>query len=335
MIALPLRLARLLSIAALLLAPASAAADPGEPAPADDQEIERSAAMALQLTATPNAGVEGQSVLLSMAVQGHASSQHLLGLMRLEDEGDVRDRWEAVQWLERAASQGHEGALAHLSGMAARGDVPANLALGLIARDHERGAVAALRHLGAAAEAGDPQGLLALGGLHGAGTRVLDRDPAHAADLFSAAADAAMNTVQRRRQAAATGILGFGSDEWLEAAVAHTRAAPLDRDAARAELFARYWVGLALLAGAGTAVDTPRGLAHLRAAAERGFDLAEYTLGLLYKRGHGVPRDDDQARQWFARAASHGHPLAKPALRAISRRGGCARGARDAPAPRH
>ena len=338
MIALPLRLARLLSIAALLLAPASAPADPGEPAPADDQEIERSAAMALQLTATPNAGVEGQSVLLSMAVQGHASSQYLLGLMRLEDEGDVRDRREAVQWLERAASQGHEGALAHLTGMAARGDVPANLALGLIARDHERGAVAALRHLRAAAEAGDPQGLLALGGLHGAGTKLLDRDPAHAADLFSAAADAAMNAVQRRRQAAATGILGFGSDEWFEAAVAHTRAeraAPLDRNAARAELFARYWVGLALLAGADTAVDTPRGLAHLRAAAERGFDLAEYTLGLLYERGHGVPRDDDQARQWFARAASHGHPLAKPALRAISRRGGCARGARGAPAPRH
>ena len=76
------------------------------------------------------------------------------------------------------------------------------------------------------------------------------------------------------------------------------------------KLFARYWVGLALLAGAGTAADTPRGLAHHRAAAERGFALAEFSLGLLHERGHGVPRDLERARHWFARAAEHGHPLA-------------------------
>ena len=335
MSAFPLRMARLLSIAPLLLVPASTLAEPEEPAPADGREIERSAARALQLTTTPNAGVEGQSVLLSMAVQGHASSQYLLGLMLLEDEGDVRDRREALQWLERAAYRGHEGALAHLTGMAANGDVAAHLALGLIAHDHERGAKAALRHLRAAAQAGDPQGLLALGRLYDTGTALLDRNPARAAVLFRAAADGAMNAVQRARQEAEAGILGPDSDRWLETAVARTRAAPLDRSATRLERFARYWVGLALLAGAGTAVDTPRGLAHVRAAAERGFDLAEYSLGLLYERGHGLPRDDDRAREWFARAAAHGHPLAGPALRRITRRGGCVRGVRGAPALRH
>ena len=307
-----LRLVRLLPIAACLLMPAQALAEPDAPPPAADDEIERSAAMAHRLTATPRTGVEGQSVLLSMAVQGHASSQYLLGLMHLEGVGNVHHCAEAVQWLERAAAQGHEGALAHLSEMAARGDVAAHLALGLIARDHTGGGRAAARHLRAAAAAGDPQGLLALGELYNAGA-TLDRDPAYAAVLFRAAAEAAMNAVQRARQEATAGILGPGSDEWLEVAVARTRAthaSPPDRSATQPELFARYWVGLTLLAGAGTTADTPRGLAHHRAAAERGFDLAEFGLGLLYERGHGLPRDFGQARQWFARAAAHGHPLA-------------------------
>lgn len=316
MTALPLRLLRPLSIAVCLLAPAPALADSDAPALADDQETERSAAMALQLTATPSAGVEGRSVLLTMAVQGHASSQYQLGLMLLEGAEIGRDRAQAVQWLERAASQGHEGALAHLNGMAAGGDVAAHLALGLIARDHARGGRAAVRHLRAAAAAGDPQGLLALGELYLAGD-VLGPDETYAAILFRAAAEAAMHAVQRVRQATTSGILGPGSDEWLEVAAARTRAAqavPPDRDTDQSELLARYWVGLALLVGAGTMADTPRGLAHHRAAAQRGFDLAEYSLGLLYERGHGLPRDLESARHWLARAAAHGHPLADPAL---------------------
>ena len=316
MIVPPSRLLRLLSIAVYLLAPAAALAESDPPSPADDQEIERSAAMALGLTATPDAGLEGRSVLLTMAVQGHASSQYQLGLMLLEGAGMDRDHAQGVRWLERAASRGHEGALAHLTGMAARGDVAAHLALGFIARDHTRGGRAAARHLAEAAAAGDPQGLLALGELYRAGDAV-DTDETYAAILFRAAAEAAMNAVQRARQEARAGILGPDSGEWLEVAVARTRAAhasPPGRDATRPELFARYWVGLALLVGAGTMADTPRGIAHQRAAAERGFDLAEYSLGMLYQRGHGLPRDLDSARLWLARAAAHGHPLADPAL---------------------
>ncbi len=316
MIVPPSRLLRLLSIAVYLLAPAAALAESDLPPSADDEEIERSAAMALGLTAAPDAGVEGRSVLLTMAVQGHASSQYRLGLMLLEGAGIDRDHAQGVRWLERAASRGHEGALAHLTGLAARGDVAAHLALGLIARDHTRGGKAAVRHLGAAAAASDPQGLLALGELYRAGD-ALEPDEAYAAILFRAAAEAAMNAVQRARQEATVGILGPGSDEWLEVAVARTHAAhasPPDRNADHSELFARYWVGLALLVGAGTMADTPRGIAHQRAAAERGFDLSEYSLGMLYQRGHGLPRDLDSARHWLARAAAHGHPLADAAL---------------------
>ena len=312
MTALPLHLARLIPIAACLVIPASALAEPDAPSAAVGEDVERSAAMAHRLTTTPNAGTEGQSVLLSMAVQGHASSQYLLGLQHLEGASTAHRRAEAVQWLERAASQGHEGALAHLTGMATRGDVAAHLALGLIARDHPRGGEAAARHLRAAAAAGEPQGLLALGELNQT-AEGLGPDEAYPAVLFRAAAEAAMNAVQRARQEATTGILGPGSDPWLEVAVARTRAAhaePPGRTATQPELFARYWVGLMLLAGAGTIADTPRGLAHHRAAAEQEFDLAEFSLGLLYQRGHGVPLDYGEARRWFARAAAHGHPLA-------------------------
>ena len=305
------RLARLICIAVSLFTPVMAAAEPDTP-PTLAPDIERNAAMAHRLTATPNAGEEGRSVLLNMAVQGHASSQYMLGLMHLEGGELPFDRAEAIKWLARAAAQRHESARIHLAGMAARGDAAAHLALGLIARDIAGNSIAAARHLRAAAAAGDPQGLLALGALHGAGDGV-DRDEAYAAILFRSATAAAMSAVLRARPGAKAGILGPGSDEWLSDAASRTRSAhatPPDDGAGQPELFARFWVALTLLAGAGTAADTPRGLAHLRTAAERGLDLAEFGLGLLYERGRGVGRDLDLARQWFARAAAHGHPLA-------------------------
>ena len=307
-----LGLARLFPIAACLLVSVAASAEPDSASPTAPSDIEHSAAMTHRLTATPDSGVEGRSVLLNMAVQGHAASQYLLALTHLEEAGPVHDRGEAIKWLERAAARRHEGARAHLADMAARGDVAAHLALGLIARDIAGNSMAAARHLRAAAAAGDPQGLLALGEVYSAGGMV-DRDEAYAAVQFRSAAAVAMAAVLRARQGAAAGILGPDSGEWLEIAAARTRAAHLSPpagDARRAELFARYWVGLTLLAGAGTAADTPRGLAHHRAAAERGFAVAEFSLGLLYERGHGVPRDLGLARQWFTHATAHGHPLA-------------------------
>ena len=305
-----LRPARLFPIAAFLLVPLGTAAEPDTTTPDAAPDIERSAAMTHRLTASPDAGVEGRSVLLNMAVQGHASSQYLLALTHLDEAGPAHDRAEALKWLERAAARRHEGARTHLAAMAARGDAAAHLALGLIARDVAGNDMAALRHLRASAAAGDPQGLLALGELHAVGGAAV-RDETYAAVLFRSAAAAAMKAVLDARHDA--GILGPGSDQWLAFAAAQTRAAhrsPPAGDARGAALFARYWVGLALLAGAGTAADTPRGLAHHRAAAERGFAPAEFSLGLLHERGHGVPRDLERARHWFARAAEHGHPLA-------------------------
>ena len=345
-----LRLARLLPLAACLLAPLPAMAEPDETPPADGHDIERSAAMAQGLAAAPGAGTEGRYILLTMAVQGHAQSQYLLGVMHLEESGTARDPAAAVQWLAQAAAQGHARARARLAGLAATGDAAAHLALGLIERDRAGGGGAALHHLRAAAAAGDPQGLLALGILYRTGNAggAVERDEAYAAVLFRGAAAAAMAALLRARQDAAAGLLGPESDGWLEHAAARTRtaqAAPPGSDGGdpqRPELFARYWVGLMLLAGAGTAADVPRGLAHHRAAAERAFALAEFSLGLLHERGHGLPRDPGLARRWFARAA-HGHPLAAARLEAmgvtaareggISRRGGCARGVRGAPAP--
>ena len=348
-----LRLARLLPIAACLLAPVPATAEPDETLPADGHDIERSAAMAQGLTAAPGAGTEGRTILLTMAVQGHAQSQYLLGIMHLDEPGMARDPAEAVKWLARAAGRRHAGARARLAGMAATGDAAAHLALGLIDRDRADGGAAALHHLRAAAAAGDPQGLLALGILYRTGNTggAVERDEAYAAVLFRGAAAAAMKAVLKAHRGTAADILGPESQGWLELAAARTRTAqavppggvPPSGDPQRPELFARYWVGLMLLAGAGTAADTPRGLAHHRAAARRAFALAEFSLGLLHERGHGLAHDPAKARTWFGRAADHGHPLAAARLEAmgstaaregaISRRGGCARGVRGAPAP--
>ena len=312
------RLTQPISIAACLLVSVTASAEPDTSATAAS-ETEQSAAMAHRLAATPNAGVEGRSVLLTMAVQGHASSQYLLGLMHLDGGEMPPDRAEAIKWLARAAAQRHEGARAHLAGMAEYGDAAAHLALGLIARDIAGNSMAAARHLRAAAEAGDPQGLLALGALYSAGDAA-DRHAAEATGLFRSAAETAMTAVLDARRGATAGILGPGSGGWLDNAVRRTRSAiasPPGDDSSRPEHFARYWVGLMLLAGAGTAADTPRGRAHHRTAAERGFALAEFSLGLLYERGRGVPRDLELAHQWFARAAEHGHPLAATRASAV------------------
>ena len=315
----PSRLPQLLAVTLCLLPAAAATAEADGPPPAN-RDIERSAAMAHLLATAPRSGVEGQSVLLTMAVQGHAQSQYLLGVMHAEGAGAARDPAGAVAWLARAAAQGHRGARAYLARMAAEGNTPAHLALGSILR--ERGgaeAEEAVRHLRAAAAAGDAQGLFALGELYAEGSLV-DPDPAYAARLFRAAAGAAMDAVLQTHRDAARGILGPDAGRWLESAVARTRtahASPPGHNPETPERFARYWVGLALLAGAGRAADVPRGLAHHRVAAEPGFAPAEFSLGLLHERGHGLPRNLAEARRWFARADAHGHPLAAARLAAI------------------
>ena len=178
------RPAWLFSIALCVVVPVAASAEPDAPPPTAAPDIERSAAMAHRLTAAPNAGVEGRSVLLSMAVQGHAASQYLLGLMHLDGSEGPPDRAEAIKWLSRAAAQRHEGARAQLAEMAERGDAAAHIALGLIARDIAGNSMAAAQHLRAAAAAGDPQGLLALGALYSTGNAV-ERDGAKATGFCS------------------------------------------------------------------------------------------------------------------------------------------------------
>ena len=297
----PIGVRLLLALAACvfaLLPAAGAGAADASAAGADDA---RSAEM-IHLLAGSNR--EAYRVLLGMAVQGHAPSQYRLGVMH-------RAGAEAVAWLGRAAARGHAGARARLARMAEDGDAAAHRALGFAWRDGaSHDARAALRHFRAAAAQGDPQALFALGALYRAGGAVAP-DAARAAVLFRAAAAEAMAVVRRARQEAKAGLLGPGAEGWLAFAVARTRAAltaPPGRDAGRAALFARYWIGLALLAGAGTAAEPARAVAHHRAAARQGFSLAEFSLGLLHARGHGVPRDRAEARRWFARAVAHGHP---------------------------
>lgn len=324
------RLARLLlALAAGAFAPLPAAG--ADAASADDALSARM----IHLLADTNR--EAYRVLLGMAVQGHAPSQYRLGVMH-------RAGAQAVVWLSRAAARGHAGARARLARMAEAGDAAAHRALGFAWRDGApRDARAAIRHFRAAAALGDPQAQFALGALYRAGGAVAP-DAARAAVLFRAAAAQAMTAVRRARREAAGGLLGPNSEAWMAFAVARTHAAhaaPPGRDAARAALFARYWIGLTLLVGAGTAADPARAVAHHRAAAGQGFSLAEFSLGLLHARGHGVPRDLAEARRWFVRAAAHGHPpptavrtAPRGCRRVVNRRDACSRGARGAPAPR-
>lgn len=77
----------------------------------------------------------------------------------------------------------------------------------------------------------------------------------------------------------------------------------------------KYYLSMMLERGYGTGQNRSRSLELLKAAAERGLDVAQADLGLLYLEGRGVPRDEREGMKWLELAAAQGLVEAQGALR--------------------
>jgi len=68
---------------------------------------------------------------------------------------------------------------------------------------------------------------------------------------------------------------------------------------------ARFWLGSMYFLGQGTALNTEKGLALIRSAANAGVTRAQFLMGYIFENGYGVPTDPVQAMTWYTIAASH------------------------------
>jgi TPR repeat protein len=183
---------------------------------------------------------------------------------------------EAFEWNQRAAEQGHAGALCAL-GLAYRtGDG--------VARDP----VAARRHLREAADKGDNCARWNLALLLATGTPEAARDMTEAMALCREAADAGFVPARATMGVLCTAV--GRPDEalrwWSQAAV--------DGD-----VEAEYNLALAYAAGRGAPENLHRAFDHCLNAAEAGLALAQARIGILYASGQGVAADPIEAHKWF------------------------------------
>ena len=75
---------------------------------------------------------------------------------------------------------------------------------------------------------------------------------------------------------------------------------------------ARYELGRAFFSGAlGVAKDEAEAVKWFRKAAEQNLADAQYILGVCYDSGEGVAKDEIEAYKWWLLAAGHGNDDAK------------------------
>jgi len=199
--------------------------------------------------------------------------------------GVVRDRAQAVRWLEQAAAAGRPQAAGLLADLYARGDgVEANA---------ERTRELDLQ----AAPQGVSQSQMRLGYSAMYPRDPAARDPAAALPWLKASAE------QEHPMALyLLGQLYFSGQGGVEADAElgwklYTRAAELGYAPASAE------AGRHLLVDDATADDVQRGLYFLNKSASSGYAPGEYYLAKVYLAGRHVTLDGSAAAQWLTRAS--------------------------------
>lgn len=250
----------------------------------------------------------------SLAERGDATAAYRLGEVFEHGIGALQDFGQAAEWYERASSANLPEAWNKLGDfyLAGRGQWQppqpgeqsgAGHAV-LMALSVEPDQARAAQYNRRAAEAGliEAKTRLGLQYLYGLG---LDKDPATAAELLTAAAQAGDALAQR---AMGSVCLERSTSEALTEAAAWFRQASDQGDAhAQAQL-------AVMILNHQTAGDDRDAFALLQAAAETGEVLAMTILGDLYRRGRGTDKDLSAAESWFRRAAVRGHIGASNAL---------------------
>ena len=284
-------------------------------------------------------------LLATLAREGVAEAQFHVARAYLRGAGVPPNRAHGLQWLEQAAEQGHTEAQYTMASMAVMGGLEANA--GLFGATTQAGDVtvgpdfAKAVHWAERASAKSPGAQALLGYILTSGPAEM-RDPARAAELYRASADAGnpqghlgvamgMLRVDQKDQwdearphleKAAEGnlplahyLLGVGAERgaWGEpdlelAASCYAKAAA---GGARPGM-ARY--GMALMQGRGVARDVVTGETWLRRAGLAGDAEAAAVVGDLYAKEGELPPNFSEAAIWYRVAAEAGNAAAARTL---------------------
>lgn len=224
--------------------------------------------------------------VIKEAVSGYDNAQYELGLLYERGWGVYRNDARAIQWLTRAAEQGHLDAQIKLGRMYRYNE--GNVWECISEEDH----IQALWWYECAAEQGDA------GAQFESGSILYDYDgPAGAVSWFKLAADQGHKLAQHALGDMIADNLVSNEDFEHEDAVKWFISAAEQGDAV-----AQYYLGCVLRGAEPDAASK-----WFARAAGQGYGDAQYQMGLMCESGVGVPRDYTQAIQWFTRAAKQGN----------------------------
>ena len=219
-------------------------------------------------------------LLPTLAEEGHAKAQLLLGILHYWGHGVEKSIAQALNWIKRADDQG-------------LADAQIVLARIYLKRGGDDLAIPLLEQ---AAEEGHIHSQLILAALYHMGARGRPRDNDKAFKWLLRAAEAGEPFAMA--QVAESYYMGIGmvdeqnidkAKRWAHAAAAH------NEPVAQLVLARIYW-GEAYRSK--TPTDYEKALAWYRLAAEQGLRRAQRDLSDIYRRGRGVPQDLVAAYMW-------------------------------------
>ena len=224
------------------------------------------------------------------AVLGYAPAQ-----MVMASGSSAASEDEKLEWLLKAANQGHPAAAFQLGWNYARGQSG-------FQQDHAR----SLARYETAAAGGHVEACYELGWMHAQGLGC-SRSAIAALPWFRKAADAGFEQAQAMAAFLLEAGVGGVTDP---VAAARYRAAAGDKLAS-----ACFRIGLTYSSDPFVRIDYTAAAGWYRRAADLGHDHAQFSLGDLYEQGLGVPQDASLADHWYRKAAASGHPGAAGRLR--------------------
>ena len=232
------------------------------------------------------------------------------------------NKYEAVEWLEKAAAQGSTNAMTVLGQMyrlgegipqnhqeafkwykmaADLGDASSQYFVGMMYYSGSGVAQSvqdAIQWLRKSADRGDADAQTTLGFQYSTGAGV-DKDDGEAVRLWRLAADQNSSVAQYYLGKMYEAGRGVQQDDqeafrWLLKAA--------DQGDADAQLA----VGIHYISGKGTSEDSALSLKYLEMAGRQGNVEAQFRMGLNYDQGYGVTKNPEAAVGWYKLAAEHG-----------------------------
>lgn len=280
---------------------------------------------------------ESFAEIMQAAMNGDAEAQYKLGRLYHQNAWYDEVSEEAVNWLERAAEQGHIEALYELGVLSS--DEIAQESISLREAPTE-----ALKLLRLAAEQGHISALEHIINIYEDGLAGVQKDPVEAAkwqlrhDNRQRELGIEVDGIDSIRQRAEAGdrpsqeklarwfALGHAPIEvnddeavkWHSLAAEHQNVdeSPFYYEKER-EIFSRLAdrcgaqlqrsIGEMYARGYGVKESNVEAVRWYKLAAEKGDASAQHKLALSYLHGHGTTQSDDEAEKWYVRAAEQGH----------------------------